>query len=145
MNRTTFEEYLQQFGTLIYKNVGTSMLPMLKQGRDLFSVRKKGEKRCKKYDVILYRRPPGQYVLHRIVEVRENDYVVLGDNCVRKEYGITDEDILGVMTSFVHNGKTYQADDLRYKVYVFCWCKSYRLRMAAKRLKGSCMYGKKRK
>lgn len=82
------------------------MLPMLKQGRDLFILKKKTNQRCKKYDVVLYYRKPGQYVLHRIVEVHGNEYVLLGDNCENKEYGIREEDILAVMESFVRNGKT---------------------------------------
>lgn len=136
MNMSTYEAYLEQYGELTYKNVGVSMLPMLKQGRDLFTVKRKTAQRCRKYDVVLYRRPPNHYVLHRVIEVRENDYVILGDNCINKEYGITDSDIIGVLTSFVHNGKTYSVQDARYRLYVRLWCTAYPLRMAAKRLKG---------
>ena len=42
MSKTTYEEYLKRYGTLIYKNTGTSMLPLLKQGRDAFIVRAVG-------------------------------------------------------------------------------------------------------
>ena len=104
MRTATYEEILAQEGKLVYTNVGVSMLPLLRQGRDLFIVEKRGPDRLKAGDVVLYRRPPAQYVLHRIVEVREKDYVILGDNCVNREYGITDGDILGVMTGF-RNGK----------------------------------------
>ena len=39
MTRLSYEEYLRKFHTLTYKNVGVSMLPLLKQGRDSFTVR----------------------------------------------------------------------------------------------------------
>lgn len=136
MSKKTYEEYLDQYGSMTYKNVGISMLPMLKQDRDLFTVRKKTAERCRKYDVVLYKRPPDQYVLHRIIEVHENDYVILGDNCVNKEYGIRDEDIIGVLTEFVHAGKTYSVNDLRYRMYVRIWCAVYPARMLLKRIKG---------
>ena len=122
MINTTYEEYLEKHGEMTYSNVGVSMMPLLKQGRDLFTVKKKGKKRCKKYDVVLYRRPPNNYVLHRIIEVRKNDYVILGDNCINKEYGITDDDILGVMTRYVHKGKEHTVNETGYRLYSHIWC-----------------------
>lgn len=135
MNKTTYEEYLEENGQLTYKNVGVSMLPLLKQGRDLFTLNRKTSERCKKYDVVLYRRPPDKYVLHRIIEVREEDYVIRGDNCINNEYGITDKDILGVMTSFIHKGKEYSVNDFRYKVYYVLRCKLYFFRLFKFKLK----------
>ncbi|MCR4887786.1 MAG: S24/S26 family peptidase [Ruminococcus sp.] len=121
MEKVTYEEYLEKHGSMTYSNVGISMMPLLKQGRDLFTVKKKGDSRCKKYDVVLYRRPPSSYVLHRVIKVRENDYVILGDNCVAKEYGIKDSDIIGVMTEYVHNGKKHTVDYFGYRLYSWVW------------------------
>ncbi len=142
MTELTYEEYLEKNGSMTYSNVGTSMMPLLKQGRDLFTVTKKDSERCRKYDVVLYRRPPDKYVLHRVVKVRENDYVILGDNCINKEYGITDDDILGVMTSFVHKGKQHTVNDMTYRIYSHLWVdlsffrvKLKKLRMKMKRRK----------
>ena len=70
---------------------------------------------------MLYRRPPSSYVLHRVIEVREKDYVILGDNCMNKEYGITDDDIIGVMTSYVHNGKKHSVNEFGYRLYSHIW------------------------
>ena len=119
---TTIEAYLNKYGKMTYSNIGTSMLPILVQGKDLFTVQKKSKGRCRKYDVVLYRRSPHHYVLHRILQVREKDYVIRGDNCISKEYGITDKDIIAVMTEFVHNGKKHKVTDLDYKIYRILWC-----------------------
>lgn len=113
----TYEEYLEKNDDLTYTNVGVSMMPLLHQGRDLFTVTKKTARRCKAGDVVLYRRPPNKYVLHRIIAVRPDDYVILGDNCVRKEYGIKDSDIIGIMKGFVRNGRSYSVKDLPYRLY----------------------------
>ena len=115
----SYEEYLNAHGTLTYTNVGVSMLPLLRQGKDLFTVQKKGAARCKPGDVVLYKRPPDQYVLHRVIEVRPDDYVILGDNCISKEYGIADERILGVMTAYVRNGKQHTVDEPLYRLYTW--------------------------
>ena len=113
----TFEEILSEYGMLTYRTQGVSMRPMLHAMRDIVSIRRKGAERCSLYDVVLYKRGP-KYILHRIIEVRDNDYVILGDNCFTKEYGITDADILGVLDSFVRKGRTYTMDDRRYRRYV---------------------------
>ena len=113
-----YEQYLEEFGELTYRFRGTSMLPLLKENRDLFTVRKKkpGE-RFKVGDVVLYRRGDS-YVLHRILKVLpDGGYVILGDNCVNREYGTRDEDILGVMTGFQRKGRNYTVQNLRYRFY----------------------------
>lgn len=133
MNKTTYEEYLEKNGTLIYRNVGVSMLPLIKQGRDLFIVKKKSANRCKKYDVVLFKRAD-KYVLHRIIKVNPDDYVIRGDNCINKEYGVKDEDIIGVMTSFIRKNKEYSVDNRLYKLYSVLWCRVYFLRRVYQRL-----------
>ena len=83
---------------------------------------------------MLYRRPPNFYVLHRVIDVRENDYVILGDNCIAREYGITDADILGVMTGFNRSGREYSVDDSGYKLYTFIILHTITIRTFTKRV-----------
>ena len=134
MSNTTFEEYLVAHGSLTYKNVGVSMLPLLKQGRDVFTVRCVGDGEiCRKWDVVLYKRPPDAYVLHRIIRVRDDGkYDILGDNCIGVERGVPQENVIGVMTDFVRKNKPCTVNDRMYKLYVALWCKPYRFRMALK-------------
>ena len=75
----TLEEMLRRDGFLVYKTRGVSMRPLLKENRDLVTIRP-FDGRLKKYDVPLYRRRGNRYTLHRIIAVRENDYVIRGDN-----------------------------------------------------------------
>ena len=132
---SSIEDYLNERGTLTYSNVGTSMMPLLRQGRDLFTVRRKGPERCKVGDVVLYRRPPDKYVLHRIVEVREDSYVILGDNCICREYGVTDSDILGVMTGYIRDGKEHSVTEQAYLDYTARILRNEKKRVARIRLK----------
>lgn len=131
----TYEDFLESNGELTYTNVGTSMMPLLKQHRDLFTVRRKGSARCRAGDVVLYRRPPNKYVLHRVVEVRKNDYVILGDNCINKEYGIKDGDIIGVMTGYVRKGRTHTVKDRSYRIYKAYIMHTIPLRVLFKKVK----------
>ncbi len=127
MNKSTFEEQLAKNGKLIYTNRGDSMMPLIKQDRDLLII-KPVHGRLKKYDVPLYKRDSGQYVLHRILQVRKHDYVICGDNRWVKEYGIRDRHIIGVLTAVVRNGKEISVNDWKYKAYVHLWCDFFPIR-----------------
>ena len=125
----SFEEILARDGRLVYTSVGSSMLPLIRQGRDLLVI-EKAEGRLKKYDIPLYRRANGRYVLHRILKVRENDYVICGDNQVVKETGITDRCIIGVLTALVRDGKEISLDSRKYRLYTHLWCDLFPVRAA---------------
>ncbi len=127
MKKSSFEEILESEGRLIYSNVGDSMLPMIRQGRDLLVIERTSG-RLKQYDVPLYRRDTGQYVLHRVLKVRERDYVLCGDNRWGRETGITDRHVLGVLTAIIREGKTLSVTDRRYRIYVHLWCDLFPLR-----------------
>ncbi|MBR6337571.1 MAG: S26 family signal peptidase [Ruminococcus sp.] len=133
-NGISYEEYLENNDRLIYTNVGVSMLPLLRQGKDLFIVEKKGKKRCRVGDVVLYKRPPDKYVLHRIIEVTPTGYTILGDNCVAKEYDIKDKAIIGIMTGYVRNGKEHSVNERGYKTYTLLWLTFNPLRVFLKRV-----------
>jgi hypothetical protein rflaF_17574 len=128
MNKSTFEEVITRKGKLVYTNKGDSMMPLIREGKDLLVISRKPSGRLKKYDVPLYRRDSGQYVLHRILKVREKDYVICGDNRCNKEYGITDKHIIGVLSAVVRNGKTVSVADWRYRLYMHIWCDFFPVR-----------------
>jgi len=127
MTKSTFEEQLEKNGKLIYTNVGDSMMPLIRQGRDLLII-EPVRGRLKKYDVPLYKRDSGQYVLHRILKVRRDDYVICGDNRWAKEYGITDRHIIGVLTAVIRNGREVSVNSRKYKLYVHIWCDLFPVR-----------------
>lgn len=134
MNKSSFEQVLNEKGVLIYTNVGDSMLPFIRQNRDLLII-KKHQGRLQKYDVPLYKRDSGQYVLHRVLKVRQNDYVLCGDNRCNKEYGIYDRHIIGVLTAVKRNGRTINVTNRRYRIYVHLWCDFFPIRAAIIKLR----------
>lgn len=113
----SFEDVLNQYGELTYTNKGTSMLPMLRPERDVFTIVRKGNDRCKENDVVLFKRN-GKYILHRVVKVFDDHYTILGDNCISYEENVRDDDILGVLISFQREGKKVELNDPAYRLYV---------------------------
>ncbi|MBQ8583751.1 MAG: S24/S26 family peptidase [Clostridia bacterium] len=137
---SSYEEQLAEHGKIIYTNVGTSMMPLLREHRDVMII-ERPTGRLKKYDVPLYKTPSGKYILHRILKVRENDYVICGDHCTRREYGITDEHIIGVLTGVIRDGKTIRMDDFSYKLYYHLWCDLFYIRVAILKVKSFFVRG----
>lgn len=127
MKTYRFEEILDRDGRLIYTNVGDSMMPLIKQGRDLLIIEKSAG-RLKRLDIPLYKRANGRYVLHRIIKVRENDYVICGDNRWGKEMGVTDAQILGVLTGMIRKGREISMDSWQCRLYAHLWCDFFPIR-----------------
>ena len=98
---------------------GTSMRPMLEGGRDQVILSPLPEK-IKKYDLPLYRRPDGQFVLHRVVEIGET-YTCIGDNQIVLEPGVSRDWMIALATGFIRKGKKYSVDDWQYKFYCRYW------------------------
>ena len=109
---------------------GNSMLPMLHPGRDTVILSPLPE-RLKKYDLPLYRRSDGKFVLHRIVEVGDT-YTCVGDNQFQTEPGIRPEQMIALVTGFIRNGKERSVRDPGYRLYCRIWHYSRKLRHVIK-------------
>ena len=134
---TTFEEELEQNGKLVYTNVGVSMLPLLREGRDVMLIEKTDVLRP--LDAVLFKREGvsgrGAYVLHRILKIRpDGKYWIVGDNCVSGET-VERKNILGVLTGVMRDGKMIKNTDLKYRAYVRLWCAPYHLRFFVLRVR----------
>lgn len=126
---TMFEKTLSRDGQLVYKSVGTSMLPLIRSGKDLLVI-VPSNGHLRKYDIPLYRRDDGRYVLHRVLKVRKEDYVICGDNRYSREYGISDRHVIGVLSSIIRDGKEYPLSGWRYRLYLLLWCDFFYVRAA---------------
>lgn len=114
------EELLNAGKEVSFVPSGTSMLPLLHGGKDRITL-KKPSVPPKKYDVPLYRRADGSFVLHRIIGIGKDGYVMCGDHQSIKEYPVKQEDIIAVMVSLERNGKYIDCNKLGYKLYSRIW------------------------
>ena len=110
---------------------GVSMLPMLRQGKDSVILSPVPET-LQKYDLPLYKRDDGKYVLHRIVSVGETLECV-GDNHYEIEKNIRKDQIIAVVTAFYRGEKLWKTDNLIYRIYCVLWYKSRKFRKLFKR------------
>ena len=119
-------ECLQSGRSVILPPRGTSMLPLIRQGID--SVRLSPiPGKLKKYDIPLYQRKNGQYVLHRIVDVGDT-YTCIGDNQFALETGVCQEQLIAVVTYVYRGEQKISVDSFSYKAYCRFWHYSRRVR-----------------
>jgi hypothetical protein len=119
--------------SVIFSPRGVSMLPMLRQGIDRVVLSPVPEK-LKRYDLPLYQRDNGEYVLHRIVETGES-YICLGDNQYVEEKGIRQQQMIAVVTAFYRGEKWYSVEAPGYKLYCQIWHHSRGLRRFLRKCK----------
>ena len=113
------EEQLKSGQSVRFSPKGVSMLPMLRQGRDqVMLTALHGSP--KKYDILLYRRGNGSFVLHRVVKTGDN-YTCIGDNQFVCEKDIERDQIIAVVSSFRRDDREYSTTSLVYKVYCVLW------------------------
>ena len=102
------EEKLNEDGKVVFTPKGVSMLPTIVGEVDTVSL-VKPQFPLKKYSIPLYKRDNGGYVLHRVIGIKNGCYVMRGDNQYVKEKGIRDDQIVGVVLTYTHEGEVYEA------------------------------------
>ena len=112
-----FENEIQSKGYIVYTNEGDSMMPLLREHQDIMVIKKITEP-LKKYDAVLFKRPNGAYVLHRIVKVCGlGQYRIVGDNRAIPET-VPEEWIIGILSEVIKDGKHISVDSDEYKAYL---------------------------
>ena len=138
--QTRIEDQLRENGIYAGLTTGVSMRPMLRTGRDTILI-SPVDGRLKRYDVPLYKRGD-VYILHRVIRVCEDGYVIRGDNCLTSER-VSDEQIVGVLSGF-RRGQSYVAiDDKRYLFYAKLWVAIHPIRcipMFLRAVAGRCYH-----
>ena len=122
----SIETVINKYGFYSGNIFGDSMFPLLKYKTDVVYLEKPSENYVpKKYDIILYRRNSGQLVLHRIVNVSGEQLVICGDGETTKEYGVTKEQIIAVLTKYYRGEKPCTIDGFFYRLYSKYWCATF--------------------
>lgn len=120
------QEALSEGQTVQISPRGISMLPMLRQGIDSVVLSPVPDD-LKKYDLPLYQRENGKYVLHRIVDAGCT-YTCMGDNQFTPEPGLRQEQMIAVVTAFYRGGKYHSVSEPCYWLYCRIWHYSRPLR-----------------
>ena len=102
---------------------GNSMCPFLHPG-DIVYLNRYTE--LEKGDIVLFTRPDGSFVLHRIYQIKKDgSYLILGDNQLLPE-PVPAERIHAIVTSVRIKEKVVTPKSLRWQCYAKLWTRPVR-------------------
>ena len=136
---------LEKQGVICFVPQGNSMLPFIKNRKGSVIIEKSIDN-LQKFDVVFFIRENNEAVLHRIIDIDEDCFIVCGDAQLSTEK-VKREQILGVMTGFYDGKKYIDAKNPKYLKSVEKWYKhnSYRkLRIKFFHLKEKILHKKKK-
>lgn len=114
-------EKLDMGGSINLPSTGMSMAPLFHHMRDEVALEAADGRALSKYDMVLYRRDSGQYVLHRIVGYTEQGYILRGDAQYISEAPVRPDQIIARVTGFKRNGREHSCCEFKYRVYSIVW------------------------
>ena len=100
---------------------GYSMYPMFVPGRDAAVIKKADVKKIRRADVVLYRRKGSILVLHRVVKRKGGQFYMAGDNQTEVEGPGEEDQIRGILTAFVRNGRRISVKNPVYVIWSGLW------------------------
>lgn len=115
------EQCLKQLGFAVVPTKGTSMWPLLTEGKCRVKITAAEGKMLKKGDIVLYRRKDGTLVLHRIMKVEEDGFWVCGDHQWKLDEKVQEEQILAIAQGFFKNGNYIDEKTWWYRLYKRFW------------------------
>ena len=120
-----FEELLKRDGSFLYTFKGVSMKPLLHQGKDVVII-SSIDRPIKKLDIVLYK-VGERYVLHRVLKIKKDHYVIRGDNTYSLEF-IPKDKVFGILTSYYKNDKLKKVNTKGAILLYYLWLTTYPLR-----------------
>lgn len=128
-------EKLDAGGEVILLASGNSMYPLFRHRKDTVRLKKAEPGSLRKYDMILYQRDGGKYVLHRIVGTGERGFVLRGDHQYQDEYPVREEQVIAKVCGFCRGEREMSCECLRYRFYAVIWVETVHLRHIIVRVK----------
>jgi hypothetical protein len=112
----TYRSLIEEKKLIIVSPIGKSMLPLIREGKDSVRIDVINRK-IKKFDVVLYQKKTGEYMLHRIIGRNQQGFILCGDNQWKMEFGVQEDDIIGIMTAVYRQEKEIPISNFGYRLY----------------------------
>lgn len=115
------EEQLREGNTIRVRPRGFSMRPLIVPIRDEIIATPLGEKNPKRGDLLVFKRPNNQIIIHRVHHVHQEQFYLIGDSQTFIEGPISKDSVLGMVDLIIRNGKEVNVNALSYKFLTGTW------------------------
>ena len=111
---------------VVTMTVGDSMEPLLFHQSTRVVIRK-ADRELNRNDLAFYKRPTGQFVMHRVIRKSKDCYYTRGDNRTGLEK-VPKAWVQGVVTEIYRKERHFGIENKWYRCYVFFWNLLYPVR-----------------
>lgn len=111
--------FLSEGKEVTLKTKGNSMLPFIIGGEDSVILKKKDVFLVG--DIVLAEIAPRQYVIHRILKVRNNTITLMGDGNIFGNETCDVNNICGHAIAIVHKGKQIDCNSRKERLKAYLW------------------------
>ncbi len=108
---------LEGSGQAYVRVTGSSMQPLLRHLRDGVVIEPPA--RIRTGDIVLFDRRNGRYALHRVIRRGKRGFTMAGDNQWHMEHNLPYDQVVGVVTVIVRNGRRVSRNNLSLKIYTW--------------------------
>ena len=116
------ERSIKELGYAVAPIAGTSMMPLLKEGRDRVELKPYCHERLKKRNVVIYEKNDGTLVLHRIIKTENREFfTVLGDHQFKNAERVNKNQIIAVACGFFIKARYVNEKTRWYRLYKKFW------------------------
>ena len=107
---------------LLLQVTGWSMMPMLFHGRSTVTLVRERAYTPKKGDVVLFRRPTGEFVLHRVCKVEPSGLLLINGDAQSWTERILPVQVVAKVTGFYRRRREISVGNRGYRIYCALWC-----------------------
>lgn len=104
---------------------GSSMFPFLIHEESMVYIRKPDSLDFRKGQILLFSRPDGAYILHRVLKVTADGKLLMNGDSQTWDEMIPREAVCAVVTKFIRKKRVVSVDSVGYKMLAAIWMQLY--------------------
>ena len=97
------------------------MTPILKHLRDSVILTSPKTRAIKKGEIVFIQRSTGQYVLHRVLKIIDDETFVMNGDAQQWTEIVKNKQVIGVCSKIIRKDKEISCDNLLYKLIIKVW------------------------